>query len=91
MMKQMTTFMPIMFGFFALQFPAGLALYWVTNNVLTGLQYFFMNREGSGPPMTLAAAGADGGQIIEVEAKPKKIEEPKGQSDGKPRRKRKKR
>lgn len=28
MQKQMATIMPIMFGFFALQFPLGLALYW---------------------------------------------------------------
>ena len=32
-MQQMTTFMPLMFGFFALQVPSGLALYWVTSNV----------------------------------------------------------
>ncbi|MCB0077650.1 MAG: YidC/Oxa1 family membrane protein insertase [Anaerolineales bacterium] len=44
MMKQMNTIMPVMFGFFALQFPAGLALYWVTNNVLTGIQYYILNR-----------------------------------------------
>ncbi|MGH2544959.1 MAG: YidC/Oxa1 family membrane protein insertase [Ardenticatenaceae bacterium] len=91
MMKQMTTFMPIMFGFFALQFPAGLSLYWVTNNVLTGIQYFLMNRDSGGGSMTLAAAGADGGPVIEVEAKPKQIEGSKGQSNGKSRRKRKKR
>jgi YidC/Oxa1 family membrane protein insertase len=91
MMKQMNTFMPIMFGFFALQFPAGLALYWVTNNLLTGLQYFILNRDHGSPSMTLAAAGADGGQVIEVEAKPKNLEESKGQSHVKPRRKRKKR
>jgi YidC/Oxa1 family membrane protein insertase len=91
MMKQMTTFMPIMFGFFALQFPAGLALYWVTNNVLTGLQYGLMNRPGGETSLALAAAGADGGTVIDVEAKPLEDEESKRQSNGKSRRKRKKR
>ncbi len=91
MMKQMTTFMPIMFGFFALQFPAGLALYWVTNNVLTGLQYSLLNRESPAAPMTLAAAGADGGRVIEVEANANNNDLLKGQIDGKSRRKRKKR
>jgi len=43
-MMQMTTIMPFMFGFFALRFPAGLGLYWVTNNLLTFFQYRFLNR-----------------------------------------------
>lgn len=92
MMKQMNTIMPVMFGFFALQFPAGLALYWVTNNVLTGLQYMLLNREGAAPSLALAAAGADGGStIIDVEANPKEIVESKGKADGRASRKRKKR
>lgn len=92
MMKQMTTFMPLMFGFFALQFPAGLALYWVTNNVLTGVQYSLLSRDEESP-MTLATAGAgaDGATIIEVEAKPNNEVSTKGQVNGKSRRKRKKR
>lgn len=32
-MQQMTTIMPLMFGFFALQVPSGLALYWFTSNI----------------------------------------------------------
>ncbi len=91
MMKQMMNFMPIMFGFFALQFPAGLALYWVTNNVLTGLQYSVLNRDSGDQPMALAAAGADGGAVIEVEARSKDSDQSKGRGHGKSRRKRKKR
>ncbi|MBA3531562.1 MAG: membrane protein insertase YidC [Ardenticatenales bacterium] len=62
MMKQMTTIMPLMFGVFALQFPAGLALYWVTNNILTGVQYAVVNRQGT------PSGGDDSpfnGQVIE--------------------------
>jgi YidC/Oxa1 family membrane protein insertase len=44
-MGQMMTFMPIMFGFFALQVPQGLVLYWVTSNGFTMLQQYFMNRQ----------------------------------------------
>ncbi len=34
MMTQMTSVMTLMFGFFTLQVPAGLTLYWVTSNLL---------------------------------------------------------
>jgi hypothetical protein len=34
-MTQMTTLMmPLMFGLFTLQFPSGLALYWVVSNIV---------------------------------------------------------
>ncbi|QLQ05462.1 MAG: membrane protein insertase YidC [Anaerolineae bacterium] len=40
MMGQMMLFMPVMFGFFSLQVPSGLSLYWVTSNLLAmGQQY----------------------------------------------------
>ncbi|MGB0387289.1 MAG: YidC/Oxa1 family membrane protein insertase [Ardenticatenaceae bacterium] len=78
MMKQMTTIMPLMFGFFAIQFPAGLALYWVTNNMLTFVQYWFINQEKKSSAMTLAPlAATDGGTVIDLEAKPKTITPPK--------------
>lgn len=92
MMKQMTTLMPVMFGAFALTLPAGLALYWVTNNILTGIQYLTINRTASqvtGVTAALAPATADGGTVIKAEV----AESPsaKGQRNGKSRRKRKKR
>lgn len=37
-MGQMNTIMPLMFGFFALSVPSGLALYWVTSNVFAIFQ-----------------------------------------------------
>ena len=42
MMNNMMTFMPIMFGFFALQVPQGLVLYWVTSNLFSMVQQYFM-------------------------------------------------
>ncbi|HYN86873.1 MAG TPA: YidC/Oxa1 family membrane protein insertase, partial [Ardenticatenaceae bacterium] len=38
MMNQMNTIMPIMTGFFALQMPSGVSLYWVTGNVFAMFQ-----------------------------------------------------
>ncbi len=42
MMNNMMTFMPIMFGFFALQVPQGLVLYWVTSNLFSMVQQYFV-------------------------------------------------
>lgn len=40
MQKQMVIMMPIITGFFALRFPAGLALYWITSTIVNiALQY----------------------------------------------------
>jgi len=38
-------FMPILFTFLFFQFPAGLVLYWVVNNVLSILQQWFITRK----------------------------------------------
>jgi membrane protein insertase Oxa1/YidC/SpoIIIJ len=41
MTSMTTTMMPLMFGFFTLSFPSGLALYWVVSNVIgIIIQYF---------------------------------------------------
>ena len=39
-MNSAMMFMPFMFGFFALTFPSGLALYWVTSNLFTMIQQY---------------------------------------------------
>jgi YidC/Oxa1 family membrane protein insertase len=44
--QTMMFMMPLMFAFFTLQFPSGLALYWLSTNVVSiTLQYFYMGRE----------------------------------------------
>jgi len=40
-MNQAMMLMPLMFGFFAVQVPAGLVLYWVTSNLLQLIQQYF--------------------------------------------------
>jgi YidC/Oxa1 family membrane protein insertase len=63
MSKQLTYMMTFMFGFFTLQVPAGLTLYWVTSNALQMLQQWAItnNHLGlgtSGPKLTVATATA---------------------------------
>ena len=49
--------MPVMFGFFALTFPSGLALYWVTTNVFTMAQQYLVGGSSKKPrPAGVAAA-----------------------------------
>jgi YidC/Oxa1 family membrane protein insertase len=46
MNNTMMFMMPLMFAFFTLQFPSGLALYWVATNVVgVVLQYFYQGRD----------------------------------------------
>jgi YidC/Oxa1 family membrane protein insertase len=44
MTRQMTTIMPIMFGFFALTYSSGLAIYIIVSNIIGILQYTAMGR-----------------------------------------------
>lgn len=64
--QMMTWMMPLMFGFWSLTVPAGLALYWAVSNA-SGivLQYFYMGRKFQwasllqfGPPAPAAGAAA---------------------------------
>jgi len=66
MMGQMSSIMTLMFGFFTLQVPAGLTLYWVTSNLLQmGQTVAVNNMQGGGnilgansTPAVAAAGGA---------------------------------
>ncbi|MGP1667665.1 MAG: YidC/Oxa1 family membrane protein insertase, partial [Rhodanobacter sp.] len=52
--QQITLIMTFMFGFFTLQVPAGLTLYWVTSNLLQMGQQWFMMRN---TPVLATSAG----------------------------------
>lgn len=43
--KMMLYFMPLMFGYISASVPAGLALYWVTMNIVSILQQLIINRK----------------------------------------------
>jgi YidC/Oxa1 family membrane protein insertase len=82
MTKQLTYMMTFMFGFFTLQVPAGLTLYWVTSNALQMLQQWAITSDRLGlnkpaPKLTVATATAGNGGNTQVAALP----EPK-QADG---------
>ncbi len=64
MTKQIGLMMTFMFGFFTLQVPAGLSLYWVTSNLLQMLQQWLITdaRFGLAP----AAASAGGGAQVDA-------------------------
>ena len=40
--QQMQIMMPLMFGFFSLQFSAGLSIYFVMSNLIRIAQYYFI-------------------------------------------------
>ncbi len=44
MQKKLFTYLPIIFTFFFLTFPAGLTLYWFTNNILSIIQQLIVNK-----------------------------------------------
>jgi YidC/Oxa1 family membrane protein insertase len=52
----MMLFMPIIFTFMFLNFPVGLVIYWLVNNLLTIAQQYVMLRQQ--PPVARATGGA---------------------------------
>jgi YidC/Oxa1 family membrane protein insertase len=46
-MNSMMSIMPLMFGFFCLQVPAGLVVYWVASNIFSMVQQYFTTGWGS--------------------------------------------
>ncbi len=70
MMKQMGLMMSLMFGFFTLQVPAGLSLYWVTSNLLQlAQQWFVANRMNLNTSATPALAGSGGSNTVVIDGK----------------------
>ena len=45
MQQKMMWFMPIAFGVMFFVFPAGLVLYWLTNNILSIAQQWMINKQ----------------------------------------------
>jgi membrane protein insertase Oxa1/YidC/SpoIIIJ len=55
MTKQMNLIMPMMFGLFALQFAAGLSIYFIVSNVVGAAQSWLMTRRWKKQPLLPAA------------------------------------
>ena len=47
MQQKIFLIMPIVFTFLFLNFPSGLVIYWLTNNVLTIIQQYFVNKKSA--------------------------------------------
>jgi len=45
MQAKLMMFMPVVLTFFFLNFPAGLVIYWLFNNILSIGQQFYINRK----------------------------------------------
>jgi YidC/Oxa1 family membrane protein insertase len=43
--QRVMMFMPLIFGFMFLNFPSGLVLYWLVNNILSIVQQYWINRQ----------------------------------------------
>ena len=76
----MTYTMPIMFGFFSLQFPAGLSIYFVLSNVIGIAQGYYMRRTMPQPGPKKIAPIVE--PVIEPESK-KVVSSGNGRSSGK--------
>jgi YidC/Oxa1 family membrane protein insertase len=88
MTKSMTTFLPIMYGFFALSFSVGLSIYFIVSNVVGIIQYTLLGKAnwrgllGMPPKVTPEKAAANrqaSDELIKrvvdaVEAKPKRAQ-----------------
>ncbi len=83
-MNQMMMFMPIMFGFFAMQVPQGLALYWVTSNIFSLIQQYFVSGWGGLKPALIGVHTASTKPVGESSAPDTK----RTKKDGKGKRKR---
>jgi len=64
--QQITLIMTFMFGFFTLQVPAGLTLYWVTSNLLQMGQTWFMMRTMPAPALVPAVVDSTA-SVVETE------------------------
>lgn len=84
-MQQTMLIMPFMFGFITLQVPAGLTLYWVTSNIFSMIQQYFITGWGS-----LLPQEEDERPKVKKEAQVSDVEgstAQKGKKDGKKRKK----
>jgi YidC/Oxa1 family membrane protein insertase len=89
-MQQTMLLMPFMFGFITLQVPAGLTLYWVTSNIFSLIQQYFITGWGS----LLPQKGDEKATKVKMEAKASDVKgstDQKGKENGKTKRRKKKR
>ena len=77
--QNMTLIMTLFFGYFTLQVPAGLTLYWVTSNLLQMLQQWAVTRffvKSERPATATAAAGSNGAGAVTIDGTAEQVEKP---------------
>ncbi len=79
-MGRMMMFMPLLFGFFAIQVPSGLALYWVTMNIFSMVQQYLTIGWGSLRPEKEGAPQKESQREKEKKAAPATPSEKKGKA-----------
>ena len=95
MSRMMIWMMPLMFGFFTLQFPSGLALFWIASNIIGIVTQYLVTGWGSLTWFSRAAPARKGAPVAEIPPKAATSQTPvlerpeKGTADGKRRNKRK--
>lgn len=68
MTRSMTTIMPLMFGFFSLQFSVGLSIYFVVSNLVGIIQYTFMGKAQWGQLFSFLGTGESAAETGVVES-----------------------
>lgn len=59
--RRMMMFLPLVFTLFIFKFPAGLLVYWITTNLWTVAQQYFIRRRVGPPPVISSVGRGDGG------------------------------
>jgi YidC/Oxa1 family membrane protein insertase len=83
MSQSMMYTMPLMFGFFSVQFPSGLSIYFILANIIGIAQGLYMKRITDREKAERAARGETRPTIIEAEKATKSRPSANGASDGK--------
>jgi YidC/Oxa1 family membrane protein insertase len=61
-------FLPLMIGWFSLNVPSGLTLYWFTNNLITTAQQLYLRRSFQAAQGVVGGGAAAAGAVVDVEA-----------------------
>lgn len=81
MTQSMQYTMPIMFGFFSLQFPAGLSIYFILSNLIGIVQGYYMKQNPHAAPVkSVPTIPADSNPVVAED--PKKLKPEPGRKSG---------
>jgi YidC/Oxa1 family membrane protein insertase len=82
--RNILKFLPLMIGWFSLNVPSGLTLYWFINNVLSTAQQLYLKSSVKPPEVATATAGAGSTTTVDAQVIRPKEERVKKVSGGWP-------